>query len=163
MPNAVLASVVFLIGVRLIDYKGMTDIYRLRKGEFSVAAVTAATVVIVGVEQGIILAMVLSIVEHILHSYRPYDTLVVETDEHGIRTAPLEGGGQMAPGLAVYRFGSGLYYANAARFTAEIMGVVEHADPPSGRWSSSGLRSPISTTPAPTPCARSRRSWGATA
>jgi sulfate permease, SulP family len=130
MPDAVLASVVFLIGVRLVDVRGMTDIYRLRKGEFSVAAITAATVVIVGVEQGIILAMALSIVEHIFHSYRPYDTLVVETDEHGIRTAPLEGGAQMAPGLAVYRFGSGLYYANAARFTGEIMGVVEHADPP---------------------------------
>lgn len=130
MPNAVLASVVFLIGVRLIDVRGMTDIYRLRKGEFSVAAITAATVVIVGVEQGIVLAMILSIVEHIFHSYRPYDTLVVETDEHGIRTAPLEDGAQMAPGLAVYRFGSGLYYANAARFTVEILGVVEHADPP---------------------------------
>ena len=52
----------------------MSDIYRLRHGEFAVAAITAATVVIVGVEQGIILAIALSIVEHIYHSYRPYDT-----------------------------------------------------------------------------------------
>jgi SulP family sulfate permease len=130
MPNAVLASVVFLIGLRLIDVRGMTDIYHLRKGEFGVAAVTAAVVVVVGVEQGILLAMALSIVEHIYHSYRPYDTLVVSSDEHGIRTAPLDGGAQMAPGLAVYRFGAGLFYANAARFTEEIMAIAEHADPP---------------------------------
>lgn len=130
MPNAVLASVVFLIGVRLVDVRGMTDIYRLRKGEFGVAAITTVTVVVVGVEQGIVLAMALSIVEHIFHSYRPYDTLVVYTDERGIRTAPLAGGAQMAPGLAVYRFGAGLYYANAARFTEEIMGIAERAGPP---------------------------------
>ena len=129
MPNAVLASVVFLIGVRLIDYKGMADIYRLRKGEFGVAAITAAVVVVVGVEQGILLAMALSIVEHIYHSYKPYDTLVVDSAEHGAMTVPIEDGGQMAPGLVVYRFGAGLYYANAARFTEEIMGLVEHADP----------------------------------
>ena len=130
MPNAVLASVVFLIGLRLVDIRGMTDIYRLRKGEFAVAAVTAAVVVVVGVEQGILLAMALSIVEHIYHSYKPYDTLIVHTAEHGLMAVPIEDGGQIAPGLAVYRFGAGLFYANAARFTEEIMGIVEHADPP---------------------------------
>ena len=78
MPNAVLASVVFLIGIRLIDVKGMREIARLRPGEFVVAAITAAVVVIVGVEQGIILAMALSIVEHINHSYHPHDTLLAD-------------------------------------------------------------------------------------
>ena len=33
----------------------------------------------------------------------------------------------------IYRFGSGLYYANGARFTEEIMDLVENADPPL-RW-----------------------------
>ena len=42
MPNAVLAAVVFLIGLRLVDFEGMSDILRLRPGEFAVAAVTTA-------------------------------------------------------------------------------------------------------------------------
>ena len=133
MPEAVLASVVFLIGLRLIDYKGMADIYRLRKGEFAVAAITAAVVVVVGVEQGIILAIALSIIEHIYHSYRPYDTLLIRTSDGAIESAPLADAKQSAPGLAVYRFGASLYYANAARLTEEIMEVVEGADPPL-RW-----------------------------
>ncbi len=133
MPNAVLAAVVFLIGLRLIDYKGMADIYRLRKGEFAVAAITAATVVIVGVEQGIILAMALSIIEHIYHSYRPHDTLMRRDDDGSIHTAALEEGTQLLPGLAAYRFGANLYYANASRFTEEITELVEAADPPL-RW-----------------------------
>jgi MFS superfamily sulfate permease-like transporter len=130
MPNAVLAAVVFLIGIRLIDYHGMADIYRLRMGEFAVAAITAATVVVIGVEQGIILAMALSVVEHIYHSYRPYDTLVGLTSEGRVRLNTPAEPIQIAPGVMVYRFGAGLYYANAARFTAEVLELVEGADPP---------------------------------
>ncbi len=65
LPNAVLASVVFLIGVKLIDIRGMREILRLRKDEFAVAAATAVVVVVVGVEQGIILAIVLSLLLHV--------------------------------------------------------------------------------------------------
>jgi MFS superfamily sulfate permease-like transporter len=130
MPNAVLAAVVFLIGIRLIDIKGMSDIYRLRKGEFAVAAVTAATVVIVGVEQGILLAIALSIIEHIYHSYRPYDTLISIAPDRRVVFTPYDSGQQAAPGLAIYRFGASLYYANATRFTAEILEILDRADPP---------------------------------
>ena len=133
MPTAVLASVVFLIGVRLIDIRGMAAIARLRPGEFAVALVTAVTVVLIGVEQGIVLAMALSIVEHIYHSYRPYDTLLSMTADGMPGLAPLASGTQAAPGLAIYRFGSGLYYANGSRFAAEIRDVMEGADPPL-RW-----------------------------
>jgi high affinity sulfate transporter 1 len=133
MPNAVLAAVVFLIGVRLIDYKGMSDIYRVRPGEFVVAALTAATVVVIGVEQGIILAIVLSIVLHMQHSYRPADRLV-GLAPNGQRTfSPLDSNTQVRPGLAFYRFGASLYYANATRFTSEVLDVATNATPPL-RW-----------------------------
>ncbi len=133
MPNAVLAAVVFLIGLRLIDYRGMREIGRLRVGEFAVAAITAATVVIVGVEQGIILAIGLSIIEHLYHSYRPFDTLLSVAADGHTDMSELPAGTQAVPGLAIYRFGANLYYANATRFTAEIMDIVEDASPPL-RW-----------------------------
>ncbi len=133
MPNAVLASVVFLIGIRLVDARGMRDIAAVRPGEFGVALLTAATVVVVGVEQGIVLAIILSIVVHLYHSYRPYDTLLHMTPDGHIHASSPSDGAQLAPGLAAYRFGASLYYANATRFTAEIMDIVENADPPI-RW-----------------------------
>ena len=135
MPNAVLASVVFIIGARLIDVKGMREILRVRPAEFGVAALTALTVVVVGVEQGIFLAMGLSIIEHIFHSYRPYDSLLVTSGpgNYDFRPTPEAEGGQLAPGLLVYRFGASLYYANATRFMAEVMDLVADADPPI-RW-----------------------------
>src|SRR5262249_53308506 len=63
MANGVLAAVVLMIGVEPVDVKGMRKILKVRPDELLVAAVTAATVVIVGVEQGIILAMVLSLID----------------------------------------------------------------------------------------------------
>jgi SulP family sulfate permease len=40
---------------------------------------------------------------------------------------------QAAPGLLIYAFGAELFYANASRFSEEIMEIVESADPPL-RW-----------------------------
>ena len=130
MPNAVLSAVVFLIGIRLIDVKGMTEIYRLRKGEFAVAAATAATVVIVGVEQGIILAIFLSIVEHIYHSYHPFDRLLTLSPTGRVQYVAHGQPAQAAPGLAIFAFGATLYYANSTRFTAEVLDVIDTASPP---------------------------------
>ena len=131
MPNAVLAAVVLLIGLRLIDVKGMQGIAKVRSGEFVVAALTAATVVIVGIEQAIILAIVLSIIEHLSHAYRPHDTTIAVSADGHLRATSVSSGTviQAAPGLVIYRFGAGLYYANATRFTEEVLTILDEADP----------------------------------
>jgi MFS superfamily sulfate permease-like transporter len=133
MPNAVLAAVVFLIGVELVDVKGMRTILRLRPVEFVVALITALTVIFVGVEQGIILAIVISIVVHLRHSYKPYDRLLVPAPAGEWRNVPLADGLEAEAGLSVYRFGASLYYANASRFADEVRTVVKHA-PSAPRW-----------------------------
>ena len=91
-------SVVFLIGIRAHRHRGHAEIYRLRPGEFAVAAVTAATVVVVGVEQGIILAIVLSILDHVYHSYRPFDRLLTLSSTGRVQYAPAGRLAQAAPG-----------------------------------------------------------------
>ena len=120
MPEAVLSSVVFLIGIELVKVADMRRIYRVRRDEFVVAAVTAAVVVVVGVEQGILLAIVLSIIDHLRRSYKPNDTVLVRTRDDKLASRPAAEGGQAAPGLVVYRFAASLYYANANRFSEEV-------------------------------------------
>ncbi len=80
LPNAVLASVVFLIALRLIDVRGLRETWRRRRIEFWVAFVTAATVVLAGVQQGILLAMALSVIVHLRHSYRPPNSVLAPDD-----------------------------------------------------------------------------------
>ena len=133
MPNAVLSAVVFLIGVKLVDLLGMGRIYRLRKDEFVVALVTAATVVAVGVEQGIILAIVLSVIVVLMHVYKPHDRVVSFAPDGKPNLGSVAEPVQAAPGLVIYAFGAELFYANASRFSEEIMEIIESADPPL-RW-----------------------------
>jgi SulP family sulfate permease len=132
MPEAVLSTVVFLIGIELIAIKGMRRIYRLRIDEFVVATITAATVVVVGVEQGILLAIVLSIVDHLRRGYRPNNTVLVRAGSGSLSAVSLEkapGDVQAAPGVVVYRFDASLYYANANHFAQDIRKLVVGVEP----------------------------------
>jgi len=133
MPEAVLAAVVFVIGVRLVDVKGMRQVRRRRPVEFAVALATTLIVVFVGVEQGIVLAILFAIVAHTRHSYTPYDRLLVRGAGKMWTNLPLESGAQARPGLLMYRFGSSLYYANASRFADEVRGLLRDAEEPI-RW-----------------------------
>jgi sulfate permease, SulP family len=132
LPSAVLATIVFTIGLHLVDYQGMKNLLYRRPVEFIVALMTALTVIFISVGWGIALAVMLSIIAHLRHSYHPLNFLLVES-ERGWALTPLESGKQAAPGLAVYQFGANLYYANEARFTSEILEIVETATPPL-RW-----------------------------
>jgi MFS superfamily sulfate permease-like transporter len=129
MPSAVLSTVVFIIGVKLVDIKGMSSIFAQRRAEFWLAALTAAIVVAVGVEQGIILAMLLSILLHLRHSYRPTDLVLVPDVGDTLRYAPLDSGGQVRPGVVAYHFGANIYFANAAAFSEEALKLVTDATP----------------------------------
>jgi sulfate permease, SulP family len=132
MPNAVLASVVFLIGVKLIAVKGMRTIYGLRRDEFWVALLTAIVVITLGVEQGIILAIVLSLLVHVQRHYAPHDAVVTWDEQGRFRLAKPTPGTVTEPGLVIYRFPVGIFYANAERLSEEVMGLVNVPDPP--RW-----------------------------
>ncbi len=127
MPSAVLASVVFLIGIELVDIKGLRAILKVRPSEFVIAAITGLLVIVVGVEQAIIVAIVVSVIDHLSRSYAPKDTVTVAGKGGHYQSVPVADGGQLVPGLAVYRFSSGLYYANANRFNEEILGLVDSA------------------------------------
>src|SRR5258708_7009275 len=65
LPNAVLGAIVFRIGIKLFDFRGLAEIRRAQPQEFLLALVTALTVVLFGVEQGIVLAVVLSLLQHV--------------------------------------------------------------------------------------------------
>ena len=132
LPNAVLSAVVFLIGVKLIAVGGMRTIYRLRRDEFWVALVTAVVVVVLGVEQGIILAIVLSLIVHVKRHFTPHDAVVRFDPQGHIRLAEPTPGTVTEPGLVIYRFPVGIFYANAVRLSEAAMGLVNVADPP--RW-----------------------------
>jgi MFS superfamily sulfate permease-like transporter len=87
-------------------------------------------VVLVGVKQGIILAMFLSLVSHTRHGYRPKNAVIVAARSGGWKTQPIHTQAQMLPGLLVYRFSHGMYYANATLLSEQVTKLVKRANPP---------------------------------
>ena len=130
MPIAVLATIVFIIGVELVDVKQLRQIFVQRPSEFWIAVLTAGIVVFVGVEQGIVLAILLSLIDHTRRGYRPKN-IVLAMDQNGEREPrPVASRAQLLPGLIVYRFNHSMYYANADLFSREALSLVTGAAPP---------------------------------
>jgi high affinity sulfate transporter 1 len=127
MPKAVLGAIVFLIGVDLIDITGLRRIARRRRSEFVIAVVTAVVVCVVGVEQGVILAIVVSILEVIRRQYKPKDFVLGVSDSGQQSYQQAVSGAQSAPGLIVFRYDAELFYANANRFIDDIENLVDTA------------------------------------
>jgi len=90
-------------------------------------------VVLAGVEEGVVLAMVLSLLRVVRHSYHPHTAVLVESDDGIWKLIPAVPGTVTEPGLVIYRFGAALFYANANRFSEEIIGLVGPAPSPI-RW-----------------------------
>jgi sulfate permease, SulP family len=133
LPRCVLGAIVFFIAIQLVDLRGLRDIQRESPGEYALALFTAAVVVLVGVEQGIVLAMVLSLLRIVRHSYRPHTGVLVAAEGGAWRVVPAVPGAVTEPGLVMYRFGAALFYANVGQFSEEVRGLV--GPPPSPvRW-----------------------------
>jgi len=130
MPEAVLSSVVFLIGIELVDALGMRKIFAQRPAEFWVALITALVVIFFGVEQGILLAILLSILIHTRHGYKPKNAVLTVDSSGKQHMVPVSSHAQVIPGLMIYRFHHSLYYANADHFAQEVLELVNSAQPP---------------------------------
>ncbi len=132
MPKAVLGAIVFLIGVDLVDVLGLRRIWRERPGEGIIAVITAVVVCAVGVEQGIVLAIVMSIIWLIQRQYRP-DSFVMQASGDKAVFENAKPGAETMPGLIVFRYDSELFYANANRFVDAVESVYSSAPHPV-RW-----------------------------
>jgi sulfate permease, SulP family len=133
LPRCVLASIVFTIAAGMIDVGRLLDIRRESPGEFYIAVFTAAAVIAIGVEQGILLAIALSLFRHVRHSYNPHTAILAPNAKGRWVAVPAAPGKETESGLIVYRFNSDLFYANAHRFTDEVRSLVKRA-PTTIRW-----------------------------
>ncbi|WP_298420984.1 SulP family inorganic anion transporter [Rhodoblastus sp.] len=130
LPHSVLASIVFTIAVGMVDIRGLKAILAEGEGEFRLALLAAAAVPGVGVEQGILLAIVLSLVRHVRHSYRPHISILAPNALGRWEPTPAAPGLETAPGLIVYRFAADLFYANVDRFADEARELIAKAPSP---------------------------------
>jgi high affinity sulfate transporter 1 len=130
LPRCVLGAIVFTVAIGMIDVTALREIRRESPGEFTLAIITAAAVVGIGVEQGILLAISLSLFRHVRHSYRPHTMMLYPGASGAWELIPVAPGKETEPGLIVYRFGADLFYANYTRFIDDVRALVDRAPSP---------------------------------
>ena len=128
VPLATLAAILIFVALRLFRVRDLVAIARFSVWEFALVAVTFLTVALVGVEQGIGVAVGLAILDRIRLSARP-QVHVLERIAGTTSWAPrsIDVAATSVPGVLVLLFATPLWYANASHFRAEVAHALARA------------------------------------
>ncbi len=131
LPEATLGAVLLAVALRIFQGRELLEIWRFDRWEFALAVACLLTVALVGVLQGIGLAVLLAVLDRTRVSARPRDAILGRVPGTTIWWAPNEDpSARPVPGLLVYRFDAPLYFANASWFRGRLLAAVGGADQP---------------------------------
>ncbi|MDR3664817.1 MAG: SulP family inorganic anion transporter, partial [Mycobacterium sp.] len=131
LPVAALAAVLIFIAARIFPVHDLIDIARYDRVEFGLTLITLLTVALVGVEQGIAVAVTLAVYDRARISARPHVQILGRIPSTtswaplGSSAKPVE-----VPGILVVLFATPLWYANADHFRTELIAELNRAEPP---------------------------------
>ena len=130
LSQSALAAIVIMAAISLFDLDQLRKLFAMRKTEFAMAVICAAGVAFLGVLEGIVLALVLSVMQFFERSWRPYSTVLGNPEGvpgyHDITRYP---DAELIPGLLMIRWDAPLFFANANLFRELIRDLIEQATP----------------------------------
>ena len=128
LPQATLGAILVFIAARLFRVRVLRSILRFDRLEFGLAVITMLTVSLVGIEQGVVLAMLLALADRTRRAARPRDVILGRErgTEHWIPPdigRPTE----QVPGVIVYLLYAPLWYGNAGYIRTRIREILDSA------------------------------------
>jgi high affinity sulfate transporter 1 len=133
LPNPTLAAVVIAASLSLADVPGTIRLWHQRRTEFLVSVTAFLGVALLGVLEGIAVAVGLSILNVFRRAWWPYQTTLGRVPGlEGQHDRKLHPDAQQLPGLVVYRFDAPLFFANTRTFRDEIRKLA--AAQPRPQW-----------------------------
>ncbi len=130
LPQPALAAIVITASISLFDLKALRRLYKIRRSEFALAVVCALGVILVGVLEGIIIAVILAVVQFFERSWRPYTAVLGNPAEidgyHDLSRYPEA---TQIPGLLMLRWDAPLFFANANIFRQKVRTLVALTQP----------------------------------
>lgn len=134
LPSAALGAVVIAACISLVDVKGVTRLYRLRRSEFVFSVVCFLGVALIGVIQGIFIAIGLALLAFVWRAWRPYDAVLGRVDGlKGYHDVTRHPEARRIPGLVLFRWDAPLFFANADIFHDHVLRAVAEAPTPT-QW-----------------------------
>jgi high affinity sulfate transporter 1 len=132
LPNAALAAIVIAAALSLLDVSLLTRIWRFRPSAVLLSLVASAGVIFLGVLEGIVVAIVLSILLFFHRNWWPHgEVLGRVAGREGWHSG--QGGGDLVelPDAVVFRWEAPLFFANAGIFATQVRALVRERRP---RW-----------------------------
>jgi high affinity sulfate transporter 1 len=121
LPNATLAAVVIAASLSLADISGTVRLWRQRPVECLISIVAFLGVALLGVLEGIAVAVALSILNVFRRAWRPYQTTLGSVPGmRGYHDRRIYRQAEQIPGLVIFRFDAPLFFANARTFRDQI-------------------------------------------
>ncbi|MGX7732039.1 SulP family inorganic anion transporter [Rhodococcus sp. 2H158] len=131
LPQATLGAVVIVAAWALVDVPGVVRMWRMSRVEAGLAAAAFVGVALVGVLQGILVAIGLSFVAVVVRVWQPYRTeLVALPDRDGFHDITRHPEGRRIPGLVLVRFDAPLFFANGEMFDSYVRSLVNDSASP---------------------------------
>jgi high affinity sulfate transporter 1 len=128
VPQAALGATLVFVATKLFRAGELRTVLRFDRLEFALAASTLVVVAFVGIQQGVALAIVLSLADRTRRSARPRDAVLGREPgtDHWI---PRDIGHvtEEVPGVLVYLMYAPLWYGNADYFRARVRQLVDGA------------------------------------
>lgn len=134
LPHAALGAVVICACISLVEIRGVLRLFKLRRDEFALSVVCFFGVVLLGVIQGIFIAIGLAMSAFIWRAWRPYDAVLGHVEGlksyHDVSRYP---DAKRIPGLVLFRWDAPLFFANAETFRDQVLRAVANAPTPT-KW-----------------------------
>ncbi|MCV2396420.1 SulP family inorganic anion transporter [Actinotalea sp. M2MS4P-6] len=129
LPSATLAAVVVVAASSLVDVPGLARLVRTNPLDGALSMIAFAGVVTLGVLQGIVVAVVLSLAAFVYQASRPYRAeLGLVHGVRGYHDLARHPEGERVPGCVIVRFDAPLFFGNGERFDAFVRSTVARRD-----------------------------------
>jgi high affinity sulfate transporter 1 len=128
LPKAVLGAVIIAAAIGLVEPEAWRALWATDRVEVTIAAVTTAGVITVGVLEAIVFAVGLSIVDVARRSARPHDAVLGWVEGLGrYGDVALHRSARVTAGVVVYRLDDRLFFANASYVKGRVLEAVRGA------------------------------------
>ena len=127
-PQAALAAVVIAACLSLLEVRGVWRLYRLRPSEFVQSIVCLVGVAMIGVVNGIGVALALAVLGFLWRGWRPYSAVLGRVDQmKGYHDVARHPEARRIPGLVMLRWDAPLFFANTEIFRDRMLQAVREA------------------------------------
>jgi len=127
LPKTVLAAIIMVAVFGLIDFAYPIRLFRKRKDEFAVLVFTFLTTLTIGITEGIILGVLISLGLMIYRTSQPHYAILgrIKDSTHYRNVKRFDKEVSIDPEVLFFRFDGQLYFGNKDYFKAELTQAVE--------------------------------------